>query len=84
MLHTASETTTRTRWPRREGVRFLRPGSTSPGPQIHAYRAGEATTLCALPLDLLIWEQFGHLDFTQLPERDRCRSCRALADSAPD
>ena len=82
MLHAAAETATRARRPRR--VPFLRPGSTSPGPQIHAYRAGEATTLCALPLDLLIWEQFGHLDFTQLPERDRCRSCRALADSAPD
>jgi hypothetical protein len=84
MLHTASETATRTRWRLREGVRFLRPGSVSPGPQVHAYRAGEASTLCALPLDLLLWEQFHDLDFTAVPLRDRCRSCSALADSTPE
>jgi hypothetical protein len=80
MLHTASETATKARWPRREGVRLLRPGSVSPGPWVHAYREGEESTLCALPLDLLLWEQFHHLDFTEVPPRVRCQSCTALAD----
>jgi hypothetical protein len=80
MLHTASETTTRTRWPRRQIVAFLRSRALSPGPRVHAYRGGEGITLCSLPLDLLIWEQFRDVDFTRVPPADRCEACSALAD----
>jgi hypothetical protein len=82
MLHTASETVTSARWRHREGRPCFRTDSMSVGRWAHAYREGLEVTLCALPLDLLYWKQFRTLDFEEVAQGDRCRSCATFAGLA--
>jgi hypothetical protein len=79
MLHTASDTVTRTRWRHREAGPFFRSGSLTVGRWAHAYREGQVLTLCALPLDVLHWRPFTDVDFTAVVAADRCPACTTLA-----
>jgi hypothetical protein len=79
MLDTASDTT-RTAPGRRWRPSRLRTGAGEVGRWAHAYLEGQTTTLCAMPLDLLRWRELVHLDFAEVPERDRCELCALLAD----